>query len=229
VLLSIAARLASCDSPLVPFAGGRIDGCDGVANGHYSAVIVEGSFTSVEEQMPGTYAQKFADYGESAGEPRQLEAPSDHLPRDHRPERIECNLPGCGRLRPRADRESNARRQHPRAHLPAHPACLSPPRTANSLGTRPTPVRRGAANGQQTPRRPLLSHAEPPHETAKRRMNRAISCAPSPTSRPSKRSVTPEVAGSSPVAPALKVPAYGPFCVAYDSAAGLRGPFAAQT
>ena len=27
-------------------------------NGHYEAVIVEGSFTSVKEQMPGTYAQK---------------------------------------------------------------------------------------------------------------------------------------------------------------------------
>lgn len=60
-------------------------------NGHYKAVIVEGSFTSVKEQMPGTYAQKFADqgfvaltfdyshYGESAGEPRQLESPADKL------------------------------------------------------------------------------------------------------------------------------------------------------
>ncbi|MDX6333124.1 MAG: hypothetical protein QOG05_464 [Streptosporangiaceae bacterium] len=28
---------------------------------------------------------------------------------------------GCARLRPRADREPDARRQHPRAHLPAHP------------------------------------------------------------------------------------------------------------
>lgn len=60
-------------------------------NGHYKAVIVEGSFTSVKEQMPGTYAQKFADqgfvalafdyghYGESAGEPRQLESPAEKL------------------------------------------------------------------------------------------------------------------------------------------------------
>ena len=32
-------------------------------------------------------------------------------------------------------------------------------------------------------------------------MNRAIPCAPSSTSRPSKWPVTPEVAGSSPVAP----------------------------
>ncbi|HKQ13062.1 MAG TPA: alpha/beta hydrolase [Steroidobacteraceae bacterium] len=60
-------------------------------NGHYNAVIVEGSFTSVKEQMAGTYAQKFADqgflalafdyghYGESAGEPRQLESPAEKL------------------------------------------------------------------------------------------------------------------------------------------------------
>ena len=32
------------------------------------------------------------------------------------------DLPGCGRLRPRADREPDARRPHPGAHLPAHPA-----------------------------------------------------------------------------------------------------------
>jgi fermentation-respiration switch protein FrsA (DUF1100 family) len=60
-------------------------------NGRYEAVIVEGSFTSVKEQMPGTYAQRFADqgfvalafdyshYGESAGEPRQLESPAEKL------------------------------------------------------------------------------------------------------------------------------------------------------
>ena len=36
------------------------------------------------------------------------------------------DLSGCGRLRPGADREPDARRPHPRAHLPAHPACLSP-------------------------------------------------------------------------------------------------------
>src|SRR3954451_21577966 len=60
-------------------------------NGQYNAVIVAGSFSSVKEQMPGTYAQKFADqgfvalafdyahYGESAGEPRQLESPAEKL------------------------------------------------------------------------------------------------------------------------------------------------------
>ncbi len=60
-------------------------------NGHYNAIIVEGSFTSVKEQMPGTYAQKFADegfvvlafdyshYGESEGEPRQVESPAEKL------------------------------------------------------------------------------------------------------------------------------------------------------
>ena len=30
-------------------------------NGQYPAVIVEGSFTSVKEQMAGTYAERFAD------------------------------------------------------------------------------------------------------------------------------------------------------------------------
>lgn len=56
---------------------------------HYPAVIVQGSLTSVKEQMPATYADKFAaqgfvvlafdyaHYGESAGEPRQLESPAE--------------------------------------------------------------------------------------------------------------------------------------------------------
>lgn len=60
-------------------------------NGHYNAIIVEGSFTSVKEQMPGTYAQKFVNegfvvlafdyshYGESEGKPRQLESPAEKL------------------------------------------------------------------------------------------------------------------------------------------------------
>ncbi|WP_329600022.1 alpha/beta hydrolase [Streptomyces pseudovenezuelae] len=60
-------------------------------NGHYQAVIVQGSFTSVKEQMAGTYAEKFAKqgfvalsfdyahYGESEGEPRQYEAPAEKL------------------------------------------------------------------------------------------------------------------------------------------------------
>ncbi|MEO8238879.1 MAG: alpha/beta hydrolase [Flavobacterium sp.] len=53
---------------------------------HYNAIIVQGSFTSVKEQMAGTYAQKFAEqgfvalafdyshYGESEGTPRQTES-----------------------------------------------------------------------------------------------------------------------------------------------------------
>jgi uncharacterized protein len=57
----------------------------------YEAVIVQGSFTSVKEQMPRTYAERFAaqgfvalafdyaHYGESAGEPRQLESPAEKL------------------------------------------------------------------------------------------------------------------------------------------------------
>ncbi|MBT2521743.1 alpha/beta hydrolase [Arthrobacter sp. ISL-28] len=60
-------------------------------DGRWAAVIVQGSFTSVKEQMPDAYAQKFADqgfvalafdyahYGESAGEPRQFESPAEKL------------------------------------------------------------------------------------------------------------------------------------------------------
>ncbi|MFF7656773.1 alpha/beta hydrolase [Streptomyces sp. NPDC007983] len=60
-------------------------------SGRYQAVIVEGSFTSVKEQMAGTYAEKFAEqgfvalsfdyahYGESEGQPRQYEAPAEKL------------------------------------------------------------------------------------------------------------------------------------------------------
>jgi fermentation-respiration switch protein FrsA (DUF1100 family) len=59
--------------------------------GRYEAVIVQGSFTSVKEQMAGTYAEKFAEqgfvalafdyahYGESEGTPRQLEVPAEKL------------------------------------------------------------------------------------------------------------------------------------------------------
>jgi fermentation-respiration switch protein FrsA (DUF1100 family) len=60
-------------------------------NGHYQAVIVQGSFSSVKEIMAGTYAEKFAKqgfvalsfdyahYGESGGQPRQLEVPAEKL------------------------------------------------------------------------------------------------------------------------------------------------------
>ncbi|MBT2560709.1 alpha/beta hydrolase [Pedobacter sp. ISL-68] len=55
-------------------------------DGQYNAMIVQGSFTSVKEQMPNTYAEKFAEegfvvlafdyshYGESEGSPRQYES-----------------------------------------------------------------------------------------------------------------------------------------------------------
>ncbi|MEV6909196.1 alpha/beta hydrolase [Amycolatopsis sp. NPDC051071] len=57
----------------------------------HPAVIVQGSFTSVKEQMAGTYAEKFAGqgfvalsfdyahYGESEGQPRQYESPAEKL------------------------------------------------------------------------------------------------------------------------------------------------------
>lgn len=60
-------------------------------SGHYQAVIVQGSFTSVKEMMAGTYADRFAEqgfvalafdyahYGESEGKPRQLEVPAEKL------------------------------------------------------------------------------------------------------------------------------------------------------
>lgn len=59
--------------------------------GRFDAVIVQGSFTSVKEQMSGTYAKKLAEagfvalafdyahYGESGGMPRQLEAPAEKV------------------------------------------------------------------------------------------------------------------------------------------------------
>jgi fermentation-respiration switch protein FrsA (DUF1100 family) len=65
------------------------DGFD--ETGRYPAVIVQGSLSSVKEMMPATYAEKlaaagfialtfdYAHYGESAGEPRQLESPADKL------------------------------------------------------------------------------------------------------------------------------------------------------
>lgn len=55
----------------------------------YPAVIVQGSFSSVKELMPAAYAERFAQqgfvalafdyahYGESAGQPRQLESPAE--------------------------------------------------------------------------------------------------------------------------------------------------------
>jgi fermentation-respiration switch protein FrsA (DUF1100 family) len=59
--------------------------------GSYPAVIVQGSLTSVKEQMSGLYAERLADqgivalafdyshYGESDGEPRQYESPEQKL------------------------------------------------------------------------------------------------------------------------------------------------------
>ncbi|WP_155463092.1 alpha/beta hydrolase [Duganella radicis] len=60
-------------------------------SGNYKAVVVAGSFTSVKEQMAGTYGQKLAEngfvalaidyshYGESEGQPRQYESPAEKL------------------------------------------------------------------------------------------------------------------------------------------------------
>jgi len=60
-------------------------------NGHYKAIIIQGSATSVKEQMPALYAGKmvsngfvvlafdYSHYGESDGQPRQLENPATKL------------------------------------------------------------------------------------------------------------------------------------------------------
>ena len=64
-----------------------------------------------------------------------------------------------------------------------------------------------AAIGQQTPGPALLNHGNRSGTAQKGRMNRAIPCPPSSTSRPSNSPVTPEVAGSSPVAPVSEPPA----------------------
>lgn len=75
----------------VTLVGNLFTPADFDEEGQYQAVIVQGSFTSVKEQMAGTYAERFADqgfvalsfdyahYGESAGEPRQLEVPAEKL------------------------------------------------------------------------------------------------------------------------------------------------------
>jgi hypothetical protein len=68
-----------------------------------------------------------------------------------------------------------------------------------------TQVSRGAlraAIGQQSSGTAPFNHASRSATVRKGRMNRAIPCPPLSTWRPSEWSVTPEVAGSSPVAPA---------------------------
>src|SRR5215213_2933740 len=63
----------------------------------------------------------------------------------HRSDRGGTDLSGCGRLRPRADREPDVRRPHPRAHLSTHtpligtdstraPSCSVPAATSSARG-----------------------------------------------------------------------------------------------
>ncbi len=51
--------------------------------------------------------------------------PRHALPRHHRTDGRGSDLQGSGRLRPRAPRKPNARRPHPRTHLPARAAQLA--------------------------------------------------------------------------------------------------------
>jgi hypothetical protein len=64
-----------------------------------------------------------------------------------------------------------------------------------------------AAIGQQTPETASPNHGNRFDTGPKGRMSRAIPCPPSFTSSPSNWPVTPEVAGSSPVAPVSELPA----------------------
>ncbi|MET7846117.1 alpha/beta hydrolase [Streptomyces sp. NPDC005356] len=84
-------RKISFDRDGVTLVGDLFTPDDLNENGRYPAVIVQGSFTSVKEQMAGTYAEKFAGqgfvalsfdyahYGESEGQPRQYESPAEKL------------------------------------------------------------------------------------------------------------------------------------------------------
>lgn len=67
-------------------------------------------------------------------------APGDHLPGDQRPDRTRTDLRRCRRLRPGADRESYARRPHPRT-----PTQRRTPATSSQPSTAPSPRPRQAS------------------------------------------------------------------------------------
>ncbi len=88
------------------------------------ATVVSGDAVDVvarlkeESEVPlRSHGSLSMNHGRRSGRPR----PGDALPCDYRSDRAGPDLPGCGRLRPRADREADTRRPHPRSHLPAHP------------------------------------------------------------------------------------------------------------
>lgn len=96
------------------------------------ATVVRGDAVDVvarlkeESETAVALARQPVDEPSADGRRPGRPGPGDALPCDHRSDRRCQNLPGRGRLRPRADRQPNAGRQHPRARLPAHPACLTP-------------------------------------------------------------------------------------------------------
>ena len=89
--------------------------------------------------------------GRRSGRPR----PGDAISCDHRSDRGGPRLPGCGRLRPRAAREPDPRRQHPGAHLPTHSARLNAGRRSASLTSPHRVVVEPPLEGYQRP--PCLS------------------------------------------------------------------------
>ncbi|MEV0688530.1 alpha/beta hydrolase [Nocardia sp. NPDC050378] len=88
---AVASREVSFDREGVRLAGLLFTPAGFEEGGRYPALIVQGSFTSVKEQMPQAYARKFAQqgfvalafdyahYGASGGQPRQFESPAEKL------------------------------------------------------------------------------------------------------------------------------------------------------
>ena len=116
VLVSVGAL-----DPVTPVAAAR-EIVEGLAPGIGRLDVVEGA---------GHFT--WMDAGEDTGDPRRLRPRGeparvqlDDLPGGLRSNRSGPSSPGCGRLRPLADRGPDARRQHPRAHLPAHPPLTCP-------------------------------------------------------------------------------------------------------
>ena len=105
-----------------------------------NATVVSGDAVDVVARLKEESEVPLRSHGGADGRRSGRPRPGDALPCDHRSDRSGPDLRGCGRLRPRADREPDARRQHPRARLPAHPACLSP-----SSRKRPSKPSAGAA------------------------------------------------------------------------------------
>jgi dihydrofolate reductase len=108
---------------------------------------------------------------------------------------------GCGRLRPRADREPDARRSHPGARLPAHPAChgrrassqRSSPRSLSGKGRRLAAPPAAPPPGRPAPGQ--RRRAEPAPVSAPRPVPRApVASMPTPAGGSTRRPTEPRLA-----------------------------------